>query len=163
MRSRYQYDLYVVIIVQSLVRGRVARILAKSGNDTPNKPETVVIDDDDDDDDDVIDNEQLKEYQEMVDQLGRFPVCNCNYMGLPSSCCLIFRNLHRIRSRLTVSQWWRKITLIHDSHLLSCMIVFVSLSSPRMYLEIENFHLSMFWIPFSKMSRATSSQSWRRI
>lgn len=47
--------------------------LEKSGNDTPNKPETVVIDDDDDD---VIDDEQLQEYQEMVDQLGGFPVCD---------------------------------------------------------------------------------------
>lgn len=39
-----------------------------------NETETVVIDDDDEDDDGVIDAEQLEEYQEMVDQLGTFPV-----------------------------------------------------------------------------------------
>lgn len=46
----------------------------KSGSNAPNKPETIVIDDEEDDD--VIDVDQLDEYQEMVDQLGGFPVCD---------------------------------------------------------------------------------------
>jgi hypothetical protein len=49
-----------------------------SGSDAPDKPERVVIDDEDDDD--VIDEEQLEEYQEMVDQLGGFPVRDCGFI-----------------------------------------------------------------------------------
>jgi pre-mRNA cleavage complex 2 protein Pcf11 len=48
--------------------------VTKSGSDAPDKLETVVIDDEGDAD--VIDDEQLDEYQEMVDQLGGFPVCS---------------------------------------------------------------------------------------
>ena len=40
-----------------------------------NEEENVVIDvEDSDDDEDPIEEEQLEEYQEMVEQLGNFPV-----------------------------------------------------------------------------------------
>lgn len=47
-----------------------AKDLSESETEDLKEPEAVEIDNDDD----VIDEEQLEEYQEMVNQLGTFPV-----------------------------------------------------------------------------------------
>lgn len=69
-----------------------AKDILESETKDLNEPEAVEIDNDDDDD--VIDEEQLEEYQEMVNQLGTFPVravlsCVCNFFHSSHYVCMM--------------------------------------------------------------------------